>query len=136
MWSRLGAALVPFFGHVLSPGITEALMTLAVALAQSGTQPLISSETAISLVTVVVLIGAAWRLSWLLSRIDARTENLPARVAHIEQQGATTHEKVSLLQQHVLTLEQDVNNLWTAYRGEPPETARRDRPPRAHGERP
>jgi Co/Zn/Cd efflux system component len=91
----------------------------------------ISSDTAISLATVVVLLGASWRISWFLSRIDSRTEQLPKRVDDIEDSMNRVDSRVALMQAHVESLEDDINNLWAAYREDPPDRGRRARPPGA-----
>lgn len=93
----------------------------------------ISSDTAISLATVLILLGASWRLSWLLSRIDSRTEKLPERVTALETGLNDVKGEMNMgigrLQTHVENLEMDVNNLWAAYREDPPDLTRRERPP-------
>lgn len=96
----------------------------------NGNSPLISSETAISLATVIVLIAAATKISWLLSRIDARTDGLPDKVANLEKLLGEAKQEVAILHQHVQTLEADVNNLWAAFRNDELGSGRRDRPPR------
>jgi hypothetical protein len=91
----------------------------------------ITSDTAISLATVLVLLGASWRISWFLSRIDSRTEQLPKRVSDVESSVSEVKGGVALLQAHLESLEDDINNLWAAYREDAPDRSRRARPPNA-----
>lgn len=86
----------------------------------------ISADSAIGVGLVVVVLGAAWRLSGQLARIDTKLDNLsalPEKVAGIENRLG----KVEIRVQHV---EQDLNNLWAAQRGQPPEQGRK---PGRHG---
>jgi hypothetical protein len=94
------------------------------------TPAIIDSNTAISLATVIILLGASWRLSWLLSRIDSRTDGLPEKVSKLEASNNALSKEVALLKQHVEGMESDVNNLWSAFREDAVGVARRDRPPR------
>ena len=38
--------------------------------------------------------------------------------------------RMALLEQHMQSTEDDINNLWSAYRGDDPDRVRRERPPR------
>ncbi|MBW3569699.1 MAG: hypothetical protein KY467_01215 [Gemmatimonadetes bacterium] len=111
-------------------------MGLLIIAAQAGAQqPVISSETALSLVTVVVLIGAAWRLSWYLSRIDSRTEALPERMLAVEKQVTEALRGQASMRAELRTMEDDINNLWSAFRQDSPERVRGERPPRRQADR-
>lgn len=95
-------------------------------------ETIISPETGMQLVTVIVLVTAGWKISWLLSRIDSRTDGLPEKVAKLEKAQSESTTQLALLNQKVEMMEGDVNNLWAEYRGGSPEQARREpRPPRA-----
>lgn len=75
----------------------------------------INTNTVISLATVLVLIGAAWRLSATLTKICEQLrplQKVPDRLARVESQ-------VRDVRSHVEGLEEDVNLLWTTERGEP-----------------
>lgn len=80
----------------------------------------VDMNTMISLATVVVLIGVAWRLSGVLTKICVQLEplvKLPAEVA-------TLKREVREVRSHIEGLEEDVSFLWTSQRGESPDQVR------------
>jgi hypothetical protein len=78
--------------------------------------PPISDTTAVSLATVLVLVAAAWTLSKTLSAISTKLDglkDLPEKVQRMEVE-------IGGLKGEMRTMEGDINNLWSAYRGDPP----------------
>lgn len=99
-------------------------MTMLAIQAASGAE--INTNTVISLATVLVLIGAAWKLSATLAQIYEQLrplQKVPDRLTRVENQ-------VREVRSHVEGLESDVSALWTTERKESLDNIRhRSRPP-------
>lgn len=74
---------------------------------------------------VIVIVGAAWRLSAQLATINTKLDNLsplPEKVQAIDSRLANVEARIE-------TLEEDLNNLWAAVRSDDPGTVRSPRSP-------
>jgi hypothetical protein len=77
--------------------------------------PAFDMTSVVSVSVLIVVLGAAWRLSSLLSRID---ERLRQALAELEKLSAIPG-KVALLEQRMTQMESEVGELWEWHRKAP-----------------
>lgn len=85
-------------------------------------QTLLDSTTGyVSIGVLIVVIGAAWRVSSLLARIDENLKRALGELAIL----APVPGNVALLEQRMGRAENDINELWDLNRADPDPPRRR-----------
>lgn len=72
----------------------------------------ISAESFVSIGLLIVVIGAAWKLAGLLTRIDLRVQS----VADAQKPLETVPSRVGNLETRMDRAEEDINDLWAETR--------------------
>jgi hypothetical protein len=81
---------------------------IALLILQPAINTTVDTTTAVSLGVLVVVLGASWRLSSLLARIEEKLSSALQQIALL----ANTPERLGRIEERLDTVERDVHDLW------------------------